>query len=269
MRRFVAKRYCQHQVPESLQAHLSEPTICPSCQLQRFIKDIRDTQKGIDRRGGIFASRERVREEANVGFDGEIGTQAKRHRAWMRLWRQTKIKVVELVSQLEDIIKTWTHDEEVLGIEMVKEGLKLWREVEEEMAIVPGSVQPNSEYADVITTCITEGTIVPQEIAITLIKNAMKHAMDQNSVTMFLINGKKTGRMGQVPGVVKSRVEAATIGSSGSHRLGLLELGCEVIRGSTFQTIPKDLDPFVNATYNPVIPKTHLSHPKRAALKSQ
>ncbi|KAF1995149.1 UMP-CMP kinase-like protein [Amniculicola lignicola CBS 123094] len=49
--------------------------------------------------------------------------------------------------------------------------------------------RPGSEFGDMIRTYIKEGTIVPMEVTIQLLENAMKAAKDGEGKTLFLIDG--------------------------------------------------------------------------------
>jgi UMP-CMP kinase len=49
--------------------------------------------------------------------------------------------------------------------------------------------RPGSEFGDLIKTYIREGEIVPMEVTIQLLENAMKAAMDKEGKSMFLIDG--------------------------------------------------------------------------------
>jgi UMP-CMP kinase len=56
--------------------------------------------------------------------------------------------------------------------------------------------RPNSQYGDLIRTCIREGTIVPMEVTIKLLENAMRAALESKSGSgwvdgkgRFLIDG--------------------------------------------------------------------------------
>jgi UMP-CMP kinase len=46
-----------------------------------------------------------------------------------------------------------------------------------------------SEFGELIKTYIKEGQIVPMEVTIQLLENAMRTAMEQEGKTMFLIDG--------------------------------------------------------------------------------
>ncbi|KAF2255229.1 UMP-CMP kinase-like protein [Trematosphaeria pertusa] len=49
--------------------------------------------------------------------------------------------------------------------------------------------RPGSEFGEMIKTYIKEGTIVPMEVTVQLLENAMKLAMEKEKKTMFLIDG--------------------------------------------------------------------------------
>lgn len=51
--------------------------------------------------------------------------------------------------------------------------------------------RPGSEFGEMIKSYIKEGTIVPMEVTIQLLENAMKTSMDgENKKGLFLIDGK-------------------------------------------------------------------------------
>jgi UMP-CMP kinase len=49
--------------------------------------------------------------------------------------------------------------------------------------------RPGSEFGEMIKTYIKEGTIVPMEVTIQLLENAMKHTMEKEKKSLFLIDG--------------------------------------------------------------------------------
>ncbi|KAF2630841.1 UMP-CMP kinase-like protein [Macroventuria anomochaeta] len=49
--------------------------------------------------------------------------------------------------------------------------------------------RPGSEFGEMIKTYIKEGTIVPMEVTIQLLENAMKKAMETENKSLFLIDG--------------------------------------------------------------------------------
>jgi UMP-CMP kinase len=51
--------------------------------------------------------------------------------------------------------------------------------------------RPGSEFGEMIKTYIKEGTIVPMEVTIQLLENAMKTAMDKEGKKLFLIDGMR------------------------------------------------------------------------------
>ena len=50
--------------------------------------------------------------------------------------------------------------------------------------------RPGSEFGEMIKTYIKEGTIVPMEVTIQLLENAMKATMEKEKKSLFLIDGK-------------------------------------------------------------------------------
>lgn len=49
--------------------------------------------------------------------------------------------------------------------------------------------RPGSDFGDLISTCIKDGTIVPMEVTIKLLENAMRAEMRARGTTRFLIDG--------------------------------------------------------------------------------
>lgn len=50
--------------------------------------------------------------------------------------------------------------------------------------------RPGSDFGEMIKTYIKEGTIVPMEVTIQLLENAMKKAMAEEKKSTFLIDGE-------------------------------------------------------------------------------
>jgi hypothetical protein len=88
-------------------------------------------------RGGIFVSKEKAQEEIEKGGNVK-GIQAKRHRIWIKKWRVTKIKIARLLVELEEVLGKMKEEREDAGVEEIYEALKMWKEVEDEMCVVPG-----------------------------------------------------------------------------------------------------------------------------------
>jgi UMP-CMP kinase len=49
--------------------------------------------------------------------------------------------------------------------------------------------RPGSEFGEMIKTYIKEGTIVPMEVTVKLLENAMKSAREKDGKKLFLIDG--------------------------------------------------------------------------------
>lgn len=49
--------------------------------------------------------------------------------------------------------------------------------------------RPGSKYGELIKHYIREGLIVPMEVTIALLENAMREAMEKSKATRFLIDG--------------------------------------------------------------------------------
>jgi UMP-CMP kinase len=50
--------------------------------------------------------------------------------------------------------------------------------------------RPGSEFGEMIKSYIKEGTIVPLEVTVQLLENAMKRSLDKSGKGMFLIDGE-------------------------------------------------------------------------------
>jgi UMP-CMP kinase len=50
--------------------------------------------------------------------------------------------------------------------------------------------RPGSEFGELIKGMLKEGSIVPQEVTIKLLENAMRATMEKEGKNMFLIDGK-------------------------------------------------------------------------------
>lgn len=55
--------------------------------------------------------------------------------------------------------------------------------------------RPGSEFGEMIKTYIKEGTIVPMEVTIQLLENAMKSAMESENKSLFLIDGLSSSEL--------------------------------------------------------------------------
>jgi UMP-CMP kinase len=49
--------------------------------------------------------------------------------------------------------------------------------------------RPGSEFGEMIKTYIKEGTIVPMEVTVKLLENAMKSSLEKDGKKLFLIDG--------------------------------------------------------------------------------
>ena len=52
--------------------------------------------------------------------------------------------------------------------------------------------RPGSEFGEMIKSYIKEGTIVPMEVTVQLLENAMRDAMDKDNKKLFLIDGMRS-----------------------------------------------------------------------------
>jgi hypothetical protein len=135
--RSFLRKGCTHSIPPTLRARLVISSTCPSCQITRLVKDIRDVQRGLTIHGGIFVSKEKVLEEIEKE-DSVRGVQAKRHRIWIKKWRATKIKIARLLVEFEEVLRNLKEEGGDAGMEEIYGALNMWKEVEDEMCVVPG-----------------------------------------------------------------------------------------------------------------------------------
>lgn len=154
------KLRCAHSIPLALRANLANVRICPPCLVDQHIAAIKDVQKGLKTRGGIFKSKQKVYDELEV--DPNAQQQAKRHRAWIRKWRFEKIEVERLVMEWEGLLEhhkvsidgsvnaeaAAATGMDSRGLEMVEAALKKWNDVKESLAKVPGYVYAEEQESE-------------------------------------------------------------------------------------------------------------------------
>jgi len=128
-----------------LSAKLINPDLCPSCLVERHIKEVHECQTGIKNRGGIFGSKQKALDEREAG-DGKTDSQAKRHRAWSRKWRVVKIQACRDIDMLESILEELDEEDEgdleematVRARIMTQAALSQWNTEAENLTKMPG-----------------------------------------------------------------------------------------------------------------------------------
>jgi hypothetical protein len=74
---------CNHPAPAEMQERSPKPPqICPSCLIDQYVFDAQEIQKGIERRGGIFASK----------YGPTTQPDKFGHRDYLKIWQMFKIK---------------------------------------------------------------------------------------------------------------------------------------------------------------------------------
>lgn len=123
----MVPRTCDHHITQVVRGQLTIIGLCPSCVMNHHVAEIKSTQNGLQRRGGIFASKEKALQEGQI--------QCKRHRAWTRKWRLAKIQCAKDLEFLESLRNS---NPEMVGAEGIEAALDIWDHAKEECSRVPG-----------------------------------------------------------------------------------------------------------------------------------
>lgn len=126
---------CEHRIPSTLLAQLNNVTTCPPCTIQQYITSVKDIQKELTSRGGIFVSRSAKRARHHV-YD----TSWRAHLNLRNRWCETKIKACNDIMKYEELEKKVSE-----GKEMLEEAISLWEKECESLAEVPGYAKEMSE----------------------------------------------------------------------------------------------------------------------------
>jgi hypothetical protein len=111
------------------------PQICPSCLIDKYVFDAQEIQKGIDRRGGIFASKYNLTTQPdNFG-----------HRHYLKIWQRFKINFSRDIDTLEQLQAMFP---EVAERWNVKSALERWEIALDDITRVPGCTYVETEKAD-------------------------------------------------------------------------------------------------------------------------
>ncbi|KAJ4316213.1 hypothetical protein N0V94_005561 [Neodidymelliopsis sp. IMI 364377] len=129
----MTQKTCKHPVFPTLRKNLVALDIksCPSCLIRHYIYDITELQAALERRGGIFVSRDAALNE-RLGY----GREKDLHKDLMRRWRIAKIGLHRQLSQLEALQEEGARKAR-WSIQLEK-AFELWQEVEIECSRVPG-----------------------------------------------------------------------------------------------------------------------------------
>ena len=112
---------CGHPVPAALVPHLPLLYHCPTCTVEYFIKMTQLAQKRFKDHGGWSASKEK-------GGDG--------HKTARVTWRKAKVRMVNMVSKLEDLRADASVPSDVL--ESIQPALSLYESKKVQLGRVPG-----------------------------------------------------------------------------------------------------------------------------------
>ncbi|KAF1354381.1 hypothetical protein EJ07DRAFT_182431 [Lizonia empirigonia] len=144
-------------------------TVCPTCLLRLHIFEIAETQAGLERRGGIFASR--------AAADDALASSSERvcHRVLVRRWRIAKIDLHRDLCQLE-ALRDETAGTTRWKLQLAK-AFELWKEVENECSRMPGY-----KYCEKSAVVDREGSFVEPEVDFKhkLNEKTLDHAIDED-----------------------------------------------------------------------------------------
>jgi hypothetical protein len=111
---------CDHTI--SARITPQDSRLCPSCRIARHIQAIKDVQKDLSKRGGVFQSKEKPREHSTI----------------KQRWRVEKIRAINTL----DRIKLLLNDDQLSEKDKadIAKAEKLWEEEAPNLGIVPGLV---------------------------------------------------------------------------------------------------------------------------------
>jgi hypothetical protein len=122
----MKSKTCDHPPPAEIhETQLSSSQICPPCLIERYITDAQEIQKGIERRGGIFASKR----------DPTSNPDSFNHSAYIKIWRTFKLQCSRDIDALEDLQVEFPELAEEWN---VKSALDRWNNACNEWSRVPG-----------------------------------------------------------------------------------------------------------------------------------
>jgi hypothetical protein len=122
----MKSKTCDHPPPAEIhETQLSISHICPPCLIERYINDAQEIQKGIERRGGIFASKR----------DPTSNPDSFNHSAYIKVWRTFKLQCSRDIDALEDLQVEFPELAEEWN---VKSALDRWNNACNEWSRVPG-----------------------------------------------------------------------------------------------------------------------------------
>ncbi|KAF2791727.1 hypothetical protein K505DRAFT_326637 [Melanomma pulvis-pyrius CBS 109.77] len=173
---------CGHSVPPFVAPLLPNPKFCPVCMITRNIANIKDVQKVLRTRGGVFFSRGRPKSD--------------KHRSLMDRWRKSKVQLLNLVSILETLILEHPTEE----WKDVNESLGVWEQDKEGLAKVPGYVY--------------EGEEVKLDEDVTALVNRMLEELRNSVLGLLLEDGPEV--VVAMPGGSESEIATSTSTSAAS-----------------------------------------------------
>jgi hypothetical protein len=125
-----------HPAPAEMQGRSPElPQICPSCLIDQYVFDAQEIQKGIERCGGISASK----------YGPTTQPDRFGHRDYLKIWQIFKIKCSRDIDTLEQLQTVFP---QVAGGWNVKSALDRWEIALDEVNRVPGYNYVETEKAE-------------------------------------------------------------------------------------------------------------------------
>jgi hypothetical protein len=122
----TANHTCIHTVPLPLENKcMPDRTACPSCLVKYHTAVVETVQLGIEYRGGVFASRDRI-----LPDDFSMG-----HQDWMKLWHAVKLESSQDIGILEEVQNKFPEQAKEWGI---PQALENWEKVQDAIGRVPG-----------------------------------------------------------------------------------------------------------------------------------
>lgn len=154
--------------------------VCAPCVMEHCIAEIRETQAGLKRRGGIFQSKTRPYH----------GISAKN-------WRRAKVKCSKAITTLAKLQDECPIEAEQCG---VVEALKIWEEARDECCVVPGFGYTTDEV-ERQTENVAEATssIVSDREAVQNIENAEMVDSETAGMELMIYHGRQDQPLSSLP----------------------------------------------------------------------
>jgi hypothetical protein len=170
----ISSKSCTHDIPAALKENLDcINELCPPCLIKSRVADIKETQAGLEARGGVFASKGQAR----------VDNQWKNHRDWMKKWTALKIKRAA-VSQFEQVQSAFPEQSEAWGI---NQALEIWDMELEKYGKVPGYIyvaeRPHEAPTEEIKIAKNDEVNIVKDIDVKVVENEQAKVVENEPLS--------------------------------------------------------------------------------------